>query len=163
MVLFSFFRFRMHGCAAAGQRTHCASDAVGHLIPSLIHCLQTGGSPFPSLSNPKNPPGRAAYLQNSAGSVFINLQECSMRLRPLFLCKKAPSPAEKGRERLCFYRGVRSLPGDLAGYQNAAGRSMAQRVGDAAAVANDIQALVLAFQLFVYRNLHVVELHFHTI
>ena len=71
MVLFSFFRFRMHGCVAAGQRTHCVSDAAGHLIPSLIHCLQTGGSPFPSLSNPKNPPGRAAYLQNSAGSVLI--------------------------------------------------------------------------------------------
>ena len=102
MVLFSFFRFRMHGRAAAGQRTHCVSDAAGHLIPSLIHCLQTGGSPFPSLSNPKNPPGRAAYLQNSAGSVLINQQECSLRLRPLFLCNTSALSGRKKERALVF-------------------------------------------------------------
>ena len=46
---------------------------------------------------------------------------------------------------------------------DAAGGSVAEGVGDAAAVTDDVKSLVAALQVGVDLHLHVVELHFHTV
>ena len=52
---------------------------------------------------------------------------------------------------------------DVSGYKNAAGGSVGQRMGDAAAVADDVQARVAAFQMVVYIHFHVIELDLHAV
>ena len=42
---------------------------------------------------------------------------------------------------------------------DAAGGGVGQRMGDAAAVADDIQAGIAALQVFVHFDFHVVEFH----
>ena len=46
---------------------------------------------------------------------------------------------------------------------NTAGRGMGQRVGNPAAVADDIQTVKFCLQPLIDLHLHVVELHFHTV
>ena len=46
---------------------------------------------------------------------------------------------------------------------DAAGGSVGQGVGDAGAVADDVQAIIAALQILVHLDLHVVELDFHAV
>ena len=68
--------------------------------------------------------------------------------------------------------GYRPVPGvisfrfvlrQIAGHEDAAGAGVGQGVGDAAAVADNEQALVRRLQMLIQRNLHVVELHLHAV
>ena len=52
---------------------------------------------------------------------------------------------------------------DGAGDVDAAGGCVGKRMGDAAAVADDIKTGVAGFQLLVYFYFHIVELDFHTV
>ena len=56
-----------------------------------------------------------------------------------------------------------SLVHNVPGHMDAAGGSMGQGVGNAGAVADDVQALVTAFQMLVHFHFHIIELDFHTV
>ena len=50
-----------------------------------------------------------------------------------------------------------------SGHVDTAGGGMGQGVGHAGAVADDVEPLVAAFQIFIQLHLHVVELDLHAI
>ena len=53
---------------------------------------------------------------------------------------------------------------NIAGDINAAGGSVRKRMGDAAAIANDVKAgMLVGFQFFIHLNLHIVELDLHAV
>ena len=52
---------------------------------------------------------------------------------------------------------------DGTGHMDAAGRCMGKGMGNAAAVTDDKQTRIPGLQPVIYGNLHIVELHFHTV
>ena len=60
-------------------------------------------------------------------------------------------------------RWCHSLFCDVSCHVDTAGGGVGQRVGDAAAVTDDVQAGVAGFQLFADLHLHVVELDLHAV
>ena len=51
----------------------------------------------------------------------------------------------------------------VSGYIDTAGGCMGQGMSHTAAVTDDVQALVTAFQMFVQFHFHIIEFDFHTV